>query len=88
LGGSERHYRLEGGVTETKFGSLEGSQAVPASPSRKGCVQFFMREREKKVGCSKRHYRLKGGVTETKFGSLEGSQAVPASPYGKGCVQF
>jgi hypothetical protein len=39
-GGSERHYRLEGGVTETSFSSLEGSQAVPASPSGKGFDQF------------------------------------------------
>jgi hypothetical protein len=31
---------LEGGVTETKFGSLEGSQAVTASPSGKGFVGF------------------------------------------------
>jgi hypothetical protein len=36
-GGSERHYRVgEGGVIETEFGSLEDSQAVPASPSGKG----------------------------------------------------
>jgi hypothetical protein len=34
---------LEGGVTETKFGSLEGSQAVPASPSGKGFVQSLPR---------------------------------------------
>jgi hypothetical protein len=38
----ERHYRLEGGVTETQFGSLEGSQAVPASPSGKGFDQFWI----------------------------------------------
>jgi hypothetical protein len=31
---------LEGGVIETYFGSLEGSQAVPASPSGKRFVQF------------------------------------------------
>jgi hypothetical protein len=35
-GGSDRHYHVGGGVIETEFGSLEGSQAVPASPSRKG----------------------------------------------------
>jgi hypothetical protein len=34
---------LEGGVIETYFGSLEGSQAVPASPSGKGeaCIGDF-----------------------------------------------
>jgi hypothetical protein len=31
---------LEGGVIETEFGSLESSQAVPASPSGKGFLQF------------------------------------------------
>jgi hypothetical protein len=31
---------LEGGVIETEFGSLEVTQAVPASPSGKGFVQF------------------------------------------------
>jgi hypothetical protein len=36
-GGSEGHYRVGGrGLIETEFGSLEGSQAVPASPSGKG----------------------------------------------------
>jgi hypothetical protein len=63
-----------GGVIETEFGSLEGSQAVPASPSGKGLS--FMREREREK------VRV-GGVIETEFGSLEGSQAVPASLSGK-----
>jgi hypothetical protein len=32
---------LEGGVIETEFGRLEGSKAVPASPSGKGeaCIR-------------------------------------------------
>jgi hypothetical protein len=40
-GGDGRHYRVGGGVIETEFGSLEGSQAVPASPSGKGeaCIR-------------------------------------------------
>jgi hypothetical protein len=42
-GGSERHYRLEGGVTETEFSSLEGSQAVPASPSTASPSDFCVR---------------------------------------------
>jgi hypothetical protein len=34
-GGSERHYRVGGGVIETIW-QFEGSQAVPASPSGRG----------------------------------------------------
>jgi hypothetical protein len=44
-GGSERRYSVRGeGVIETEFGRLEGSQAVPASPSGKGeaCVQDLL----------------------------------------------
>jgi hypothetical protein len=39
-----RHYRVGGGgVIETEFGSLEGSRAVPLSPSGKGeaCIRDF-----------------------------------------------
>jgi hypothetical protein len=38
---SERHYRVGEGIIETKFGSFEGSQAVPASPSGRGeaCIR-------------------------------------------------
>jgi hypothetical protein len=35
LRGVVRHYRVGGGTIETEFGCLEGSQAVPASPSGK-----------------------------------------------------
>jgi hypothetical protein len=51
-GGSERHYRFKGGVIETLFGSLEGSQAVPASLSGTGeaCIGDFFNFYFKDVG--------------------------------------
>jgi hypothetical protein len=49
---------LEGGVTETKFGSLEGSQAVPAGPSGKGFVQFLFKRCWS--GCSGRNVSSAG----------------------------
>jgi hypothetical protein len=45
---------LEGSVIETSFGSLEGSHAVPASPSGKGeaCIGDFFNFDFKDVGAA------------------------------------